>query len=902
MFQQSNFYSSPILADLPPQMIPLSQKGEKWRKDCMNALESVARGQISRNMKMIENLEMVNGRFIPGHYYEGEEYQDLISSLQKEFNLPKYLRHYDIMSEVINTLSGEWQTRPDVYRVREHGEKASNEFLRQQTSMLKDYVNARIQAEVAKKMLEMGVDENGAANLPPDQQEQYMQQIEELKAKLTPPEIQDYMRNDWMTAGEMWGQHQLQLDKKRYRLSDKEKNEFEYKLKINRYFRHFYLTATGYDQETWNPINVFVQETSENIPVEDRDYAGRSFLLTTAGIIDRYGHKMKKTDIEKLQRYRDKKDKKWNYAPGTEYVFNQYMVPFQDYPTFDILNQTGQAGHITGNIPHLDSSVLNQLYSGKFFSETPGLFLVVEGYWKSQKKIGKLAYINPETGVLTKLIIDENIVIPPSFKQTSAEEFNSEEEQEPNTVIWTWINEVWKGIKICVKNQGGFEDDIYLNIGPNEFQFKGDYNPYGCKLPVCGDVCPEPSVADRMKPHQIGFNVAMNQAYIEMQKDVGKFIVMDVNMFSDMKDWGGSNAYEKFMLIAKELGVTVIDTSLSKTAGAAAAQGGHMPKEIDLDASARILSRLKIAEAFQMFALKQVGFNEYRLGQQGVTSTATGIQQGTARSFAQTESIFTDFSSYIQRCHKMNLDIAQFVQSQNRDITVMHTKSDMSRGFIKLSGTDLLLSDLHIYVWNSQEEVRQLETMKQLALSNNTMGASFSDLAQVITANSPQEIVQFLKKADENREAVQQQQLELQNKQIEAKAKADQDKLTEEARQFDVEWGPDGTRERIAYITTFNRQTDNTKDVDANAVPDVLEYDKLDQKAEADQSKIQAQTEKNQIDREKNMMDQQLKREQLQVDREKLKSQERIQAQETETARIMKDKELKSSKNKKKDS
>jgi hypothetical protein len=909
MFQQSNFYTSPILANLPPQMIAKSEKTEEWKKRNMDALDAVGRQQFQMNMRLLENYEMIKGKFIPTHYTDGDEgYTDMIGQLHKEFNLPSYLRHYDIMAQVINTLSGEWQQRPDLFVVKDESEHASNEFNRTQTDHLQKYVISKIQAEVSKKLIDAGIDENGASKLPPDQQQQYQQMVDQAKQQMTPPEIQQYMTTEWKMASEMWAEHQLRLDRKRFKQDELEKREFEDMLVADRCFRHYYLTPMGHKQETWNPVHTFFQKSPDVEYIEEGDYVGRVFYLTVPAIIDRYGHKMKKSEIEALQEYSKKTDQKWNYAAGTEYVFNDYMVPFRDYPTYDILKQTGQAQGLDGmppyasgmGIPQLDSNSFASLYNGKFYNEARGFFLVTEAYWKSQEKLGKVTYIDPDTGLEAKIYVDEDVVIPKNFKQIDSAFFGDSD--EVNTVVWTYVNRVWQGVKISVKNHGGMSEDIYLDVKPCDFQFKGDHNPYEAKLPVCGQVfsprnSESMSLVDFMKPHQIGYNVAMNQAYMEMQKDAGKFIVMDQAMFADVKDWGGSSSYEKFMLIAKELGVTVVNTK--PTDGSTGAASGHYPKEVDLDASARILSRLKIAEAFEAFALKQVGFNEYRLGQQAGTTTATTTQQGEARSFAQTESYFTNFSNYLRRCQKMDLDIAQYTQVNNQDITVSYIKSDMSRSVVKLQGTDLLFSELNLYVWNSQEEVRQLNMLRQLAMSNNTLEASFTDLADVITSNSPAEIKLKLKMAQKRTDDMKNRQYELERQKVETDQQLAEKKLEIQHMEFEEEWGQGGTRERIAYMTTFNRQPDNEADKDGNGVPDLLEYDKLNQKAEADEAKNKAQTDKNQIEREKMQQQREIELGKLSVAKAKIDADLQIQREELESVKILKGKEIKA-RNKKK--
>jgi hypothetical protein len=115
----------------------------------------------------------------------------------------------------------------------------------------------------------------------------------------------------------------------------------------------------------------------------------------------------------------------------------------------------------------------------------------------------------------------------------------------------------------------------------------------------------------------------------------------------------------------------------------------------------------------------------------------------------------------------MNLDIAQYVQSQKEDITITYIKSDLNRAFIKILGSDLLLSELGVLISNSQEHARQLEMMRQFALENNTAGMSPVDVADVIMMNNPAEIRRQLEasynkllKQQEDQQAQAQQQHE----------------------------------------------------------------------------------------------------------------------------------------------
>ncbi len=166
-------YNTPYVGNLPAQMIPMSEKNDKWKKANMDALEQIGRSQNNENIKLIENYQMIKGKFIFKHYFEDEANHDMIGQLTKEFQIPTYLRHYDIISQVINTMSGELQKRPDSFRVRGHDEGTTNEYLRQKTSMLTDYVKNKINSEINGKLAQMGLDPNKSDFNSPEEEKQY---------------------------------------------------------------------------------------------------------------------------------------------------------------------------------------------------------------------------------------------------------------------------------------------------------------------------------------------------------------------------------------------------------------------------------------------------------------------------------------------------------------------------------------------------------------------------------------------------------------------------------------------------------------------------------------------------------------------------------------------------------
>ena len=290
------------------------------------------------------------------------------------------------------------------------------------------------------------------------------------------------------------------------------------------------------------------------------------------------------------------------------------------------------------------------------------------------------------------------------------------------------------------------------------------------------------------------------------------------------------------MLIARQLGIAPLDGSPTNTKGSSFA---HF-QPVDLDESARMMSRMKIAEFFENCALKQVGITPQRLGEVQASESATGTQQAVNQSFAQTESYFTNFSMYKTRCMQMGLEMMQYVDSQQTDITSMYIKSDMSRAFIQMNGTDLLFSQLGVFVSDSAEVQRQLEMLRQLFMGNNSTGATPVDLATVVTSNSPNEIKAQIKasyKATQDREA-QQAQSEQQGEQDKLK-QADQE--ADKQRAFIADQNDKKLKNEVllAQIKAIGDAAIGSDGKD-NVVPDVMEVQKMDLEMQKHQEDITA--------------------------------------------------------------
>lgn len=799
------------------QMLVTTEKTNDWKESCLDSLEVIGRRQLYDNLRLVENYEMLKGRFIFEHYLGEKDYKDMLSQMSQDFELLHNLKHYDIISLLVNILSGENQRRLDNFKVKGHDEKTTNEYIRQKTKLLTDFVKSGIDKEISQSLYSMGLDLEKNDFESEEEAQAYQQQIEETKASLTLPEIEYFMNNSWQDAAEIWGEYELESARQKYNLSEKEKKEFEDMLVSDRCFRHFFVKGSDYEVETWNLVATFFHKTKDTDYIEEGDYVGRILYMTLSAVIDRYGWLMTKKQIEKFRTNRD-------FAKGknvrSDGIAMLSIILFEGYLQYKKIVEYTNWDLLAGGEATVDTSGLfgeDVLLTSRF-----GYIQVTEAYWKSQRKVGKFNYLDEE-GFLQSFFVDDTFVV---LEGVSVVEGTFQDSNEANTIVWTWINEVWKGVKLTL-NLDNQEQAEYLDVRLLDFQFKGDNNLYGVKLLVCGQIFnnrngDSASFVDLVKSFQIGHNIAMNQLVHILEIETLKFMLMDTNLILKLKGWGGERGWEKIMTVAKELTMALVNSSLENMEGANASNS--FLREIDLDQASRLMSRVKIADYFEMKAMKQIGINEQRIGNLAASETATGINQAISQSYASTESYFTNFSNYKKRCYTMMLDIAQFVQSQKESVTLTYTKSDLSRAFLQLNGTELLLRDLKVFVSKSDEDMRQLELLRQLAMNNNTSDATMLDLATIIRSNSPSEIVNHLRVAENRRNQMQKQQQQQEQKSIEQQRILQQEQQQFEANENQLDRD---MKLEIAYMQTFSRQDENLKDSNNDSTLDVLEYSKF---------------------------------------------------------------------------
>ena len=786
----------------PIQFIPKKEKDEDWSSWNLDWLEWEGLKQIRRNARrLLKNYKLAKGIIDKRDYIveEDVEYKDLIDVLTKEDESALELKFYPIIPNVINTLVSEFAKRNTDVTFRATDDTSYNEMLEAKRAQLEEVLIGDAQQKLIIKLIEAGMD---------PESEEFQQEVSPDKVK-TLPEIQSFFTKSYLSITEQWAEHQLEADTERFGIDELEERAFRDMLITDREFWHFKMMEDDYVLELWNPVLTFYHKSPENRYISQSHWVGKFDMMSVADVIDAYGWLMNEEQLASLEilypvrsagyplqgyqndgsYYDATKSHAWNTEP-----------PSLQYRQFTSMYDNSQWG---GDVVNWIMSESEDFYD----LGMTDMLRVTTGYWKSQRKVGHLTKIDM-LGVLTQDIIDETYEITdkPVYDTTLFKNKTKNNLFSGEHVDWIWINQTWGGVKIGPHRPGhwgtsgsGGPQPIYLGInqnqiGPLKFQFKGDNTLYGCKLPVEGAVFSDrntrsTSLVDLMKPFQIGYNIVNNQIADILVDELGTVIMLDQNALprhSLGEDWGKNNLAKAYVAM-KNFQMLPLDTSITNIENPLAFQ--HYQK-LDLEQTNRLLGRIKLAEYFKGQAFETIGITPQRLGGQVEQATATGVRVAVANSYSQTETYFIQHSDYLMpRVQQMRTDLAQYYQVKNPSNRLQYLTSNEERKNFEINGIDLLTRDLNVFCTTKANIRNTIEQLKQLALNNNTAGASIYDLGSIIKSDNIAEIDQIMKDSDKKiqaqRQEQQQHEQQMAEQQQQAKAEEERVKMEFEASESD---------------------------------------------------------------------------------------------------------------------
>lgn len=787
----------------PIQFLPAAKKTGDWAAWNLDWLEVQGMNFLKENSrKMLKNYKLAKGIIDKTDYIveEDNDYKDLVDVLTKEDESALELKFYPIIPNVINVLTGEFSKRYSKVQFRAVDDLSYNEMLEEKRALVEQNLLSDAANKIAMQMMQMGADME-------DPEVQKRLSPENLK---TLPEIEDFFSKDYRSLVEEWATHQTNVDVERFKMQELEERAFRDMLITDREFWHFRMMEDDYDVELWNPVLTFYHKSPDVRYISQSNYAGKLDLMTVADVIDKYGYLMSEKQLKSLQEIHP--------ATGGQYQLNGYQNDGSYYdpskshkwntesPSLSYRQFLSNSGGGRTNGDDIVSAILNEGEDAPTWSET-SLMRVSTIYWKTQRKIGHLVKITEE-GEIIQEIIDETFKVTekPIYDSSIFKSKTKENLLMGEHVDWIWINETWGGVKIGPNLPMTWRTEISDNISPIylgvnrkkpgkiPFQFKGDQSLYGSKLPVEGRVFSDrntrsTSLVDLMKAYQIGYNMVNNQIADILVDELGTIIMFDQNALprhSMGEDWGKNN-YAKAYTAMKDFSMLPLDTSITNTENAT--NFNHY-QTLNMEQTGRLMSRIQLANYFKQQAFDAIGINPQRLGGAISQQTATGVTQALNQSYAQTETYFTQHSDHLMpRVHQMRTDLAQYYNASKPSLRLSYTTSNAEKVNFTMEGTNLLLRDFNVFATTKTNHRSVLDQLKQLAIQNNTSGASIYDLGNIIKADSIAEVSDILKDAENKtqaqRESEMQQQREMQEQQLKAKSEETQMKMQMELSEND---------------------------------------------------------------------------------------------------------------------
>lgn len=840
------------LSIFPDQYISdVKKQQDDFIKQNLDYFGTVAYAQSARTRlpsSPIRNYDLLKGRLRRSDFYENEQVSGFVENLaSEELALPEHVKNYTIMNPPINTLRGEMSKRPDNIRVKAFDDDSKAEELQFRTDLLQQMIIQKAQVRLYEKLSMQGID---VAEMDPAELQQ-----------LTEDQVEDYMTS-YTSLVERWANRVLEALKVELRLKEKSEEGFLDLLTTSQEYFHIYETdqnSLGLDVYAENPKYVW-KLTTPSKPYSHDWYAGGTLkIMEISEIIERFPQ-VTKEEIDHLR----KATERFNLMDVRESGYGDGRTGIQTikYDAYDpaILNERiFIETQLQDNPEEADIGLGISSNVSNFGNK----YAVLEAYWISKKKIGEVTYFDEESGETLTTLVDE------TYKKGSI----------PNeiSIEWRWANQWYKGLK----------------IGPDVYHVEPFKLLSYC--PIIGVVhglrnSQPASLVDLMKPFQMIYNVCINQLWKLLEKEKGRVFLIPLRHIPIPKDGDAQDALDVWEQEAEDRGIMFIDDSPEN---AKSLSSFNQYRDIDLTRSQEMQTRYNLAVQMKMECWQLVGITPERQGAVAATQTATGVNTSLSQSYAQTEPYFQQHEYLITEVYQALLDAAQYLEAHKPMSTISYITSEGENAFVQISGSELKLRDIKVFVTPRQKDqnaFQQLQQLSQAALQN---GASLYEIAEMYTTDSIRKLKDTFKKLkDKQDEYIQQQQqmeqqkLDQAQQQFLAAQQAEEAARTEEMINENYQKELDRiNKKEIALIQSFNRQADNLKDSDASGTPDILEISQLGieearskndynlalQKLANERSKI-AQDRTTQLDQLK------LEREKLRVKEKEIRSKERIAA------------------------
>jgi hypothetical protein len=810
------------------------KQDESWIKNTMDYFANKAYAEYVKNRDtFVKNYDLVKGILRMEDFYQEPTVKSFTQMLEVNLQLPAHVKHYSILTTPINELVGEISKRPDAFRVKAFDDDSQAEELEFKTGILQEYVINQARQKIMEKSALQGQE-------IPDEEIQQMT-MEEVKDEL----------DDYTSVAEKWANHVLTCQKAEFNTKEMSEDAFRDMLISAREFYHIYEdnSKLGFNIEVANPKTTWFLSTPDRKFISDPTgrargayAAGTVQVMELSEIIESIPELTK----EEIDHLRSSLQDYGLINVRESNLGNPDAIPGNDsiqYDTFDpLVLQTRMI--IESEMKENDDGLKDFLGLTSNVSSFGYKYVVVRSYWISKKKIGKLIYID-EMGNEQSTLVDENYKSGTIPTQQSLE--------------WGWINQWYQGIKIG--------PDIYF-IKPYKLL---NYCPIIGLVHEIKNTEPK-SLVDLMKPFQVLYNVCMNQLYKLLEKEVGKVQLMSLRHIPIPKDGDAQDALDIWEMEARNRGVVFIDDSPENLK---APSSFNQFTSLDLTRTQEMQARYQLAIQLKNECWELIGMSKQRMGSVSASESATGTNTAITQSYSQTEPLFVAHEYVLGQLYQAIIDAALYVESKKPQSTLSYITNNGESAFVQVNGSDLKFRDLKVFLTNRPEDQKMFNELRGLSQAVIQNGGSLHDIIELYSTDSVRQMKKVFKTLKDKQEAMQQQQQQMQQQQLEQQQQQAQAQLQQAQAQHEQQLAHDDYQNELDRINkkelaiiAAEAKSGPLPDMDANAVPDVLEMSKLTN----DQAKAAKDYDMKVMDiqsKSKQAMDKMaLEREKLQVARE----------------------------------
>lgn len=262
-------------AHIPKQRVPLSQKDEKWKKDCVDAFINLSKFGISERRAYLRSLY---------DYYNGvideEDYNYVLKPYGKtRKNFPTKLRNYPIIKPIIDLLLGEKSKRPLEYSVTVQNADA----ISQKEEQLQNLLLNNIRTQFLNELIKLGQVEGEQQEVP------------------LPKQVQEEFNRSYVDSRAIRGQYSLNYIMSQQEIYDKFQKQWFHFLVAGECYSHKGVRRNEPFYEVINPLDVDFDKDPDIDFVEDGDWAIIRKFSHASTIIDAYGEFLSDEQILELE-------------------------------------------------------------------------------------------------------------------------------------------------------------------------------------------------------------------------------------------------------------------------------------------------------------------------------------------------------------------------------------------------------------------------------------------------------------------------------------------------------------------------------------------------------------------------------------------------------------------------